>query len=814
MMRSSRWRFVSITTAGLVLLTLAPPAPSQAAVATVVPSGVTQRVFGADRYATAVAISHLLPVGPHYAMLATGEKFPDALAASSNSLDPNTARNAPILLTPSAAVPTNVMNELAFHLTPADKVFLMGGPLALSPSIDTQLSRAGYTPVRLQSTQVPGSQPVDRYDTAAAFADMVFGPSTILTKIILATGDNFPDALSVSAYAAANTIPILLVTAGGIPKATQDFLDTHSNGSTTVEVVGGPLAAAAPTAPAGIAVKRVAGANRYDTAAQVAGSADFFGLSATTSQRHDDLVLARGDDFADALAGGPLAAAAAAPLYLTLPSTLPTETAAFVNSLGYDRPLRQPRSFVLGGTKAISDPTVASWANVLNGFGFFGAQSSTFRDDLASVQPGFSPPSPTFPPPGDMSCTPTSFTQALDFTATGDVPGALSLATLTFCPNAAMTIAPSETTTVLPGSKVTFTPKGGAALNGHVTGGFQGAPSQDPTQARMTAIDFVLDIGVVGHVSFSDPGSTPSGASDAIMALVAGTLRPFTAHFSMLPAGCGSVSSTLGAIGSASVTMSGITACRASSASTIWRLSGGTIAGALSGQVVSGIVSGTDLGLALRTDSGLIDVTATLDSPTAPAPFASGSAVAQQFPENSGTVAFSQSAAPGGAGSMTAGCPGASTGGSSGRKLIGPNTGGTTTFPGTLDLQANFTECTTDAKLGVVEPNDDTSSGTTGCDARSVVYYTTDAGTTCTTAAGEVFRGRVLDGTYTADAMGHPIIFYLTLLLQENNFHLVTAASPSCPMPNCAVDDAPNSVTVVRVVVPAGGGAGLMTFAR
>lgn len=84
----------------------------------------------------------------------------------------------------------------------------------------------------------------------------------------------------------------------------------------------------------GAAVERIGGANRYETAAMMA---DFEMSSDTPAAVIDGpdaglgffgshLFLARGDVFADALAGGPLAAGVPSPILLTNSTSLSTAT--------------------------------------------------------------------------------------------------------------------------------------------------------------------------------------------------------------------------------------------------------------------------------------------------------------------------------------------------------------------------------------------------------------------------------------------------------------------------------------------------------
>jgi hypothetical protein len=137
-----------------------------------------------------------------------------------------------------------------------------------------------------------------------------------------------PDArvLAASAYDAATG---QLVLVGGVGSST--YL-----GDTWVLSTGGS-SSVTPT--------RLSGADRQSTAAAVSGSA-FPGSDSASA-----VVLARADDFADALAGGPLAAAKHAPLLLTSTGSLDAVTAAEIQRV-------LPKGgtvYLLGGTSALSD---------------------------------------------------------------------------------------------------------------------------------------------------------------------------------------------------------------------------------------------------------------------------------------------------------------------------------------------------------------------------------------------------------------------------------------------------------------------------
>lgn len=81
-----------------------------------------ERIGGADRYATATAVSaRFFGTSRPGIMVSTGLNFPDALAASAAAA----VTRGPILLSPASALPTAVQNEVA-RLTP-QRAYLLGG---------------------------------------------------------------------------------------------------------------------------------------------------------------------------------------------------------------------------------------------------------------------------------------------------------------------------------------------------------------------------------------------------------------------------------------------------------------------------------------------------------------------------------------------------------------------------------------------------------------------------------------------------------------------------------------------------------------
>jgi hypothetical protein len=124
----------------------------------------------------------------------------------------------------------------------------------------------------------------------------------------------------------------------------------RSLGTTTVHVIGGVTAVSDGVVSA-LHADRVAGADRFATAAAVAALAG----------PPDTVVVASGDDahLVDALAGGALAK----PVLLTAVTELPASTSA---ALAADRSTAV-QAFVLGGSTAVDDSTLGDVAFAFNG---------------------------------------------------------------------------------------------------------------------------------------------------------------------------------------------------------------------------------------------------------------------------------------------------------------------------------------------------------------------------------------------------------------------------------------------------------------
>ena len=310
-----------------------------------VPAGLS-RIAGTTRYET---MDKLVGAGNFKiggtAVLASGTNYPDALAASSLAGD----RNAPILLTD----PNSLSEETKARLRRINPqiLFIVGGEAAVSSKVEKsveELLGESCTVIRLAGQT--------RYDTSLHVASLNSGRSD---TVIIATGGNYADALSISPYAYASGSPVLLCDSKSGLSA--DAIAAIGKGGYTKAVIVGGTAAVPRkvesqlrSAGAG-KITRLAGSTRYETSAKIAD----FELSSGLGFTMDGLLLATGRNFPDALAAGPLAGRGPSPLLLVDPG----ESYACSYLGGHRNEIS--RATVVGGNAAIPDSDAQKIAQTL-----------------------------------------------------------------------------------------------------------------------------------------------------------------------------------------------------------------------------------------------------------------------------------------------------------------------------------------------------------------------------------------------------------------------------------------------------------------
>jgi putative cell wall-binding protein len=289
-----------------------------------------ERVAGADRYATAAAFSAAtFAPGAPVVYVAAGDAFPDALAAAPAAA----VAGGPVLLVDAFGVPATTANELR-RLAPK-RVVVVGAAGRRAGVVGTIQSLAGAgVPV----TTIAGA---DRYATAALVSGSAFAPG--VPVVYVATGRTFPDALAAGATGARRGGPVLLVDDGVSPGVAAEVQRLRPASVVVLggtDAVGDDVAAGIRAVVPGTLVTRVAGADRYATAAALS--------RATYAPGEPTALVATGTTFADALTAG----TAKTPLLL-VGATVPPETHAELDRLG-------SAITVLGGEAAVGSRIFAA----------------------------------------------------------------------------------------------------------------------------------------------------------------------------------------------------------------------------------------------------------------------------------------------------------------------------------------------------------------------------------------------------------------------------------------------------------------------
>jgi putative cell wall-binding protein/uncharacterized protein YkwD len=296
-----------------------------------------ERLAGPTRYETAVAIGkQAFPSSDEVVVVAGSQaSVVDGLVAAPFAY----YRKAPVLLTERTQLGATTRAEIKRRAP--SRAWVIGGTGVVSSSVESELKSLGVSTV----TRLAGS---DRYATAAAVA--VRMPAN--SKAIIASGNtaNLIDAAAASGPAAAAGQPILLAARNDISKTTQSVL--RSRHITRVTLVGGSDVLGSGVTKdlnnLGIGATRLAGSDRYGTAAAVASG--FKGFTGS-----EDVLVAggRNENLIDAMTGGTLGMAT-----LLASNPVAGPTLSWVSSKGVDHLV------VVGGTDAVGTASVITLKSV------------------------------------------------------------------------------------------------------------------------------------------------------------------------------------------------------------------------------------------------------------------------------------------------------------------------------------------------------------------------------------------------------------------------------------------------------------------
>ncbi|WP_370375931.1 cell wall-binding repeat-containing protein [Catenulispora sp. GAS73] len=229
-------------------------------------------------------------------VLSRSDVFADALGGAALAAH----KNGPLLLTETSKLNPETLAEIRRILPTPGTVYLLGGTAAISPAVQTALTKLGYTVDRIAGQ--------DRFETAVKIADAI-DPNA--SDVLVATGTNYPDALSAGAAAGTyNGMVVLLTNGNAMPASTDAYLQAKlGKGPVNVAAVGGAADKALKSAKySGYAA--LVGADRYQTSYLVAH--DIFGAFSSVG-------VATGANWPDSLSGGALMGERQGPLLLVDP---------------------------------------------------------------------------------------------------------------------------------------------------------------------------------------------------------------------------------------------------------------------------------------------------------------------------------------------------------------------------------------------------------------------------------------------------------------------------------------------------------------
>ena len=333
-MRKNFKNTISVSTVATILLSSSITAASVKADTVTVPEN--PRLWGQDRYETAVKVSQAgWADGSDYAIIASGQGYADALCAAPLAK----ANNAPILLTQSDTLSPSTLNEL--KRLKVKHIYIVGGQGVVSKAVEDSIKAEITTDVQRLAGQ-------NRYETAVKVAEKLGTPS----KIVLASGAGYADALSAAPVAAVEGMPILLTESGVLPSATEGYIKANT-GITKTYVIGGTASVSDAVMNTTPNPERYGGVDRFDTNAKVveAFSTDF-------NFNNVYLALANGptgNEFADALSGAAIAAKNGNPVIITDKTAAESTKALAQSKLSPSSSIT-----VIGGTANVPDSVVSS----------------------------------------------------------------------------------------------------------------------------------------------------------------------------------------------------------------------------------------------------------------------------------------------------------------------------------------------------------------------------------------------------------------------------------------------------------------------
>ncbi|MFB2598698.1 GH92 family glycosyl hydrolase [Herbiconiux sp. P17] len=180
-----------------------------------------ERIGGADRFEASRNIAaEAFPEGADVAVLATGGTFPDALSAGAAI-----GKNGPVILVNGTSSSLDAATKKLLGDLGVTSIVIAGGPNSVSAGIAADAAKIADT------TRLGGA---DRYEASRSINAHFF---TDADRVLLATGENFPDALSGSSFGPEIGAPLFTVHGDCVPAETLSQI--NALGASKVTLLGG-----------------------------------------------------------------------------------------------------------------------------------------------------------------------------------------------------------------------------------------------------------------------------------------------------------------------------------------------------------------------------------------------------------------------------------------------------------------------------------------------------------------------------------------------------------------------------------------------
>lgn len=285
------------------------------AVVCMIPAGVSSanvenvtRIAGKDRIATSIEISKEMFNESDNVVLASGFNFADALSAGQLAA----ALNAPLIMSKDQ-LDSRTSDEIA-KLKPKN-IYIVGGETALSSNIEESVKSV------VNDINIERLKGNNRYETSVKVMEKT-KEFVDAEYLLIASGKNFPDALSATSFMADHKALMVLSDGNSYPKS--DLQEIAIGGVNQLPLNG-------------FTGERIAGNDRYQTALAIARR---------SFENNENAILANSKVFADSLSAVSVAKNYKAPIILTDNENLTQSTKSYLENMN--------SVTIIGGEKSVS----------------------------------------------------------------------------------------------------------------------------------------------------------------------------------------------------------------------------------------------------------------------------------------------------------------------------------------------------------------------------------------------------------------------------------------------------------------------------